>query len=85
MSDGAIWESCFRVVVTVIDDSIRSRVHEKCDFQLLDSQLRVVFRGVTAVESRRINPDDTIGREECDREVEQDTPAVAIAGTPGRG
>jgi hypothetical protein len=29
---------------------------------------------VTPVESGGIDPDDTVGREECDREVEQDTP-----------
>jgi hypothetical protein len=28
MSDGAICESCFLIVVTCIKDSIRSRIHE---------------------------------------------------------
>jgi hypothetical protein len=64
-----------------IEDSIRSRIYEQCHFQLLNRQLRslrVVFRGVTPVESRCINPGDTIGREKGDREGEQDTPDCHI-------
>jgi len=60
-----------------VDDCVRPRVYEERDFQLLNRQLRslcVVFRGVTTVEPGGINPDDAVGREECDREVEQDTP-----------
>lgn len=33
-----------------------------------------MFRGVTAVKSGGVNTDDTVGREECNREVEKDTP-----------
>jgi hypothetical protein len=64
-----------------IKDGIRSRVHEQCDFQLLNRQLRslcVVFRGVTTVKAGGINPNDTIGREKCNREVEQNAPNCHI-------
>lgn len=33
-----------------------------------------MFRGVTPVEHGGVNPDYAVGREECDREVEQDAP-----------
>jgi hypothetical protein len=56
-----------------IEDGIRFRIHKKCEFQLLDRQLRplrVVFRGVTPVKSGGIDSDDAVSREECDRDVE---------------
>jgi predicted RNase H-like nuclease len=46
-----------------IEDSIRSRVYEQCQFQLLNRQLRslrIVFRGVTPVEAGSVDPDDTV-------------------------
>ena len=57
-----------------VDDSIRSRVHEKCNFQLLNRQLRslrVVLRGVTAVKAGCVDSDDTVGWEKRDREIEK--------------
>jgi len=64
-----------------IEDSIRSRVHKQCNFQLLNRQLRslrVVFRGVTPVEAGSVDPDDTVSREKCNLEVEQNTPDCHI-------
>ena len=60
-----------------VENRVRLRVYEKRDFQLLNRQLRslrVVFRGVTPVEAGGVDTDDTVGREECDREIEKDTP-----------
>jgi len=52
-----------------VEDSIHPRVHEKRDFQLLNCQLRslrVVLRGMTAVEPGSVDPDDTVGWEKRD-------------------
>lgn len=60
-----------------IKDSIHSGVHEKCDFQLPNCQLRplrVVLRGVTAVKAGYIDTNDPVGREKQNREVEENPP-----------